>query len=92
MSSAVSTRGASAGQPTAQPVADQPAQGAEPAQHGGDDAADQGAVAFGEPRQATPSLTTLELLVERPAAHEHRFQELGGDAARHKARRREPSR
>ena len=73
--------------PAAQPVADQPAQRAEPAQHGRDDAADQRPVALGERGEASPRLGCVELLVERPAAHKHRLEELGGDTARGKPRR-----
>jgi hypothetical protein len=78
--------------PAAEPVGDQPAQGAEPAQHGGDDAADERPVAFGEPFETPPGLTTVELLIERPAAHQHRFQKLGSDAAGREAWWRETAR
>ena len=46
---------------------DDVAQRAEPAQHPGDDAADQGAVAVGEMRQPDMRAPAVELLVERPA-------------------------
>ena len=62
------------------------AQGAEPAQHGGDDAAHQRAVALGELRQAGQGVPAVELLVERPAAAQHAVEDLGGDAARRQAR------
>ncbi len=77
--------------PAAQAVADQPAQRAQPAQHGRDDAADERPVALRECGETPSGLGPVELLVERPAADEHRFQKLGGDAARCKARRRATS-
>jgi hypothetical protein len=55
-------------------------QGAEPAQHHGDQRAHQRAVAVGQGRQRR-MCPFLELLVERPLAAQHRLEDLGGDPA-----------
>jgi hypothetical protein len=73
-------------QPALEHAADEMPQGAEPAQHRGDQRAHQRAVAIGQGRQRG-MCPLLELLVERPLAAQHRFEDLGGDPARGEAGR-----
>ena len=58
--------------------AQQTAQAAEPAQHGGDQRAREGAVALVERGELSGS---VEQFVERPAAAQHAIDDIGGDAA-----------
>ena len=56
-------------------------QGAEPAQHGGDDGAHQGAVALGQRAE----IALLQQLVERALLVQDAADDIGGDAPRGKA-------
>ena len=67
--------------------AEQMAQRAEAAQHRRDQPAGEGAVALGQRREPLMRAAAVELIVERAAAPQHAFEDVGGDPARGEALR-----
>jgi hypothetical protein len=67
--------------------AEQMAERSQPAEHERDQSAHQRTIAVRKRRKTRVSTRAIELLIERPPAHEYGFEDIGRDPARRKARR-----